>query len=170
MKYEKHWGSNDFTKGAEQILITITTLLKLLLKYYIYEGVSKSFQTQLIMKYMLTFGITRWEPTQRVMVAKLTTLTHKIVIQLHLVAENCTICSPRSRWPVRKLLDTPSYTWNKNVTAHWMRITELLNDTVSTRGYLSLNEVRGWLYAVRWKGMNWCGLFEGIMLTLDWRD
>jgi hypothetical protein len=33
----------------------------------------------------------------------------KIVIQLHLVAESCTICSSRSRRPVRKLLDTPSY-------------------------------------------------------------
>jgi hypothetical protein len=35
--------------------------------------------------------------------------THKIAIQLHLVAESCTICSRRSRQPVRKLLDTPSY-------------------------------------------------------------
>jgi len=37
-------------------------------------------------------------------------LTHKIAIQVHLVAESCTICSSRSRRPVRKLLDTPSYT------------------------------------------------------------
>jgi hypothetical protein len=43
------------------------------------------------------------------MAAKLTRLTHKIAIQLHLVAENCTICSSRSRRPVRRLLDTPSY-------------------------------------------------------------
>jgi C4-type Zn-finger protein len=43
------------------------------------------------------------------MVAKLTKLTHKIVIQLHLVEESCTICSSRSRRPVRKLLDTPKY-------------------------------------------------------------
>jgi hypothetical protein len=43
------------------------------------------------------------------MAAKLTRLTHKIAIQLHLVAENCTICSSRSRRPVRKLMDTPSY-------------------------------------------------------------
>jgi hypothetical protein len=43
------------------------------------------------------------------MAAKLTNLTHKIAIQLHLVAESCTICSSRSRRPVRKLLDTPSY-------------------------------------------------------------
>jgi hypothetical protein len=43
------------------------------------------------------------------MAAKLTRLTHKIAIQLHLVAESYTICSSRSRWAVRKLLDTPSY-------------------------------------------------------------
>jgi hypothetical protein len=42
------------------------------------------------------------------MVAELTRLTHKIAIQLHLVAESCTICGPGSRRPVRKLLDTPS--------------------------------------------------------------
>jgi hypothetical protein len=41
--------------------------------------------------------------------AKRTRLTHKTVIQLHLVAESCTICSSCSRRPVRKLLDTPSY-------------------------------------------------------------
>jgi len=41
------------------------------------------------------------------MAAKLTRLTHVIVIQLLLVAESCTICSSRSRRPVRKLLDTP---------------------------------------------------------------
>jgi hypothetical protein len=40
------------------------------------------------------------------MAAKLTRLTHKIAIQLHLAVENCIICSSRSRWPVRKLLDT----------------------------------------------------------------
>jgi len=43
------------------------------------------------------------------MVAKLTRLPHKIAIQLHLVAERCTICSSRSRRAVRNLLDTPSY-------------------------------------------------------------
>jgi hypothetical protein len=42
------------------------------------------------------------------MASKLTILTHEIAIQLHLVAESCTICSSRSRRPVRKLLDT---TW-----------------------------------------------------------
>jgi hypothetical protein len=43
------------------------------------------------------------------MAANLTILTHKIAIQLHLVAESCTICSSRSKRPVRKLLDTISY-------------------------------------------------------------
>jgi hypothetical protein len=43
-----------------------------------------------------------------VMAAKLTRLTHKIAIQVNLVAEICTICSSRSRRPVRKPLDTPS--------------------------------------------------------------
>jgi len=43
------------------------------------------------------------------MAAKLTRLTHKIAIQLHLMAESCTICRSRSWRPVRKLLDVPSY-------------------------------------------------------------
>jgi len=43
------------------------------------------------------------------MAAKLTRLSHKIAIQLHLVAESCIICSSRSRRPDWKLLDTPLY-------------------------------------------------------------
>jgi len=43
------------------------------------------------------------------MTAKLTRLTHKIAMQLHLLAESCMIRSSRSRRPVWKLLDTPSY-------------------------------------------------------------
>jgi hypothetical protein len=43
------------------------------------------------------------------MAAELTRLTHKIAIHLHPVAESFTICSSRSRRPVRKLLDKPSY-------------------------------------------------------------
>jgi len=43
------------------------------------------------------------------MAAKLTRLTHKITIQLDLVAESCTICSLCYRQPVRKLLGIPSY-------------------------------------------------------------
>jgi len=42
------------------------------------------------------------------MAAKLTRLTHKIATQLYVLAESCTICSSRTRRPVRKLLDTPS--------------------------------------------------------------
>jgi len=45
----------------------------------LYEGVSKSFWTELIMKYTLT-TINTQGATQRVMVAKLIRLTHKIVI------------------------------------------------------------------------------------------
>jgi hypothetical protein len=85
----------------------------------IYEGVSKSFRIESITKQTTTATVTtntRWEATQRVMASKLTRLTHKIAIQLHLVAESCTICSSRSRRPVRKLLDTPSYLimWHSN--------------------------------------------------------
>jgi len=58
---------------------------------------------------MLKFGITRSEATQRVMAEKVIRLTHKIAIQLHLVAERCTIRSSCCKQPVRKLLDTPSY-------------------------------------------------------------
>jgi hypothetical protein len=58
---------------------------------------------------MLTTKTTRFEATQRVMAAKLTRLTHKMAIQLHLVAENCTIFSSRSMRPVRQLSDTPFY-------------------------------------------------------------
>jgi len=52
---------------------------------------------------------TRWKATQRIMIAKLTRLTHKMATQLRLVADSCTFCTSRSRRPVRKLLDTPSY-------------------------------------------------------------
>jgi len=50
------------------------------------------------------------------MVAKFARLTHKITIQLHLGAESCIACNSRSRRPVRKLLDTPSYTRTKGAT------------------------------------------------------
>jgi len=45
------------------------------------------------------------------MALKLTRLTHKIAIQLYLVAVSYTICGSRSRRSVRKLLDTPSYVY-----------------------------------------------------------
>jgi hypothetical protein len=43
--------------------------------------------------------------------AKLTRLTHKTEIQIHLVAEGCTICSSRSRPPDRRSLDTYLFTY-----------------------------------------------------------
>jgi hypothetical protein len=46
----------------------------------VYEGVSKSFRTESMNKYTLTFDTSRWEAIQTVVAAKLTRLTHKIVI------------------------------------------------------------------------------------------
>jgi len=46
------------------------------------------------------------------MEAKLTRLTHKVAIQLHLMEESCIICNSHSRRPFRKLLDAPSY-WSR---------------------------------------------------------
>jgi hypothetical protein len=84
--------------------------MKLTTCRHVYEGVFKRFRIELITKYTLTTINTRWEATQSVMAAKLIRLTHKIAIQLHPGAESCTICRSRSRPPVRKLLDIPSYT------------------------------------------------------------
>jgi len=84
-----------------------------------YERASKSFRTEPIMKYTLTFDSTRFCSLQRVMVAKLARLTHKIAIQLHLVAKSCTICSTRSRRPVRKLWLHPII---RRYVGRWSRI------------------------------------------------
>jgi hypothetical protein len=73
-----------------------------------YEGVSKRFRTESMSKYMVTTINTHSEATQRATAEKLNRLTHKIAIQLHLVAETCTIYRSRSKRPVRELLDTPS--------------------------------------------------------------
>jgi hypothetical protein len=73
------------------------------------RGCIQKFPDWVITKYTLTTINTRWEATQRIMEVKLTRLTHKIAIQLHPVTESCTICSFRSRRPVRKLLDTHSF-------------------------------------------------------------
>jgi hypothetical protein len=67
------------------------------------RGCIQKFPDWVITKYTFTTINTCWEATQRVMAAKLTRLTHKIVIHLHLVAESCTICSSCSRQPVWKL-------------------------------------------------------------------
>jgi len=49
------------------------------------------------------------------MVAKLTRLTYKIEVQVHLMVEICTIFSSRSRRKVRKLLDTPSHVQERDL-------------------------------------------------------
>jgi hypothetical protein len=77
------------------------------------RGSIQKFPDWVITKYKRTFGITHWEAIQRVMTAKLTRLTHKIEIQLHLLAESCIIWSSRSRWSVWKLLDIPFYVYRK---------------------------------------------------------
>jgi len=64
------------------------------------------------------------------MAAKLTRLTHKIAIQLLLVAENCTICGSRSRRPVRKLLDTPPYVVLYYGEETWTYTLHLIKNTV----------------------------------------
>jgi hypothetical protein len=56
------------------------------------------------------------------MAAELTKLTHKITIQLHLVTESCTIYSSRSRRPVQKVLDTPSYVQFSDVWTRFVNV------------------------------------------------
>jgi hypothetical protein len=95
-----------------------------------YGGISKSVRTESIMKYTLT-TINSSEATQRVMAAKRTRLTHKIVIQLHLVADSCSICSSNSRRPVRKLLDTSSYNqWSRDSAEKYTQCGMTLNQDV----------------------------------------
>jgi hypothetical protein len=78
--------------------------------FFTYEGVSTSFRTDSITKiHSYNNKHSLRSNTKRVTAAKLTRLTHKIAIQLHLAAEIRTIRSSRSRRLVRKLLDTPGY-------------------------------------------------------------
>jgi len=71
---------------------------------------------------MLTTINTRSEATQKIMAAKLTRLTHRVAIQLHLVAESCTICSSRSRRLVRKFLNTPSWMALKEIIMSYLKV------------------------------------------------
>jgi hypothetical protein len=113
--YLVRWG-NFWYNDCFQVFHICVWFMKLM--RLMYEAVSKSCRTESIAKCTLTTINTRWETTQRVMAAKLTRLTHKIVIQLHLVAERCNISSPRSRQPVQKLLDTLSYMKEKKCHVH----------------------------------------------------
>jgi hypothetical protein len=72
------------------------------------RGYNQIFRTESITTSTTIIINNRWEAIQRVMAAKLTRLTQKIAIQLHIVARNCSICSSRCRRPVRKLLNIPS--------------------------------------------------------------
>jgi len=56
------------------------------------------------------------------MAVKRTRMTHKIAIQLHLMAERCTIWSSRYRRPFRKLLDTPSYLYYWAISAILLQV------------------------------------------------
>jgi hypothetical protein len=79
-------------------------------------------------RYVYLWYITHREATLTIMAAKLTRLTHKIAIQLHLVAESCTICSSLSRRSVRKLFDILSYYF----TVQKLTITNFILITVSS--------------------------------------
>jgi predicted nucleic acid-binding protein len=66
------------------------------------------------------------------MAAKLTRLSHKIVVQLQLLAESCTVCSSRATWLVRKLLDIP-----------WVQ------EKPRNRRYLRQTDENIWIYEIR---------------------
>jgi hypothetical protein len=72
------------------------------------------------------------------MAAKLTRLTHKIAIQLHLVAESCTICSSRSSRPVRKRLDTHSYFAENNMNKAISAFNMLRRNNITCSSHLTL--------------------------------
>jgi len=79
------------------------------------------------------------------MAAKVTRLTHKIALQLHLVVESCIISSSRSRRPFPKLLDTPSYSLHpRSIDAVLYSVTSSQLYCVSVR-----KKVFGCLRAVR---------------------
>jgi hypothetical protein len=101
-------GAHNISISKDSIFIGIVASI-FVSTCFEYARIIQKFPDWVITKYTLTSINTRWEVTQRVMEAKLTKVTHKIAIQLHLVVQSCTICSSRSRRPVRKLLDTPSY-------------------------------------------------------------
>jgi hypothetical protein len=95
------------------------------------------------------------------MAAKLTRLTHKMVAQLHLVAQNCTIYSSRSRRPVRKLLDTLSY--SDQLTEK----TKTVNKTVMLGAHIWISNLT-WsaktIRAFQWK--EWRRCFQVTLIRL----
>jgi hypothetical protein len=101
------WRSSSWIQPLALYFRCVCVLVYTHTHTHTHESISKSFRTESIKKYTFTFGITRSEATQRIMAAKLNRLTHKIAIQMHLVAESCTICNCRSRRPVRKIWIPP---------------------------------------------------------------
>jgi hypothetical protein len=85
-------------------------------------------------------------------VAKPTRLTHKIMIQLHLPAESCTICSSCSRWQVWKLLDTPLYDSNLDFKCFNMNSMYIL--LYNILGTLFLNSIL--LIFCQWNSLMGC--------------
>jgi hypothetical protein len=107
----------------------VLSLLLLLLRLYLFmkcEGVSKNFRTESITKYTLTTINSRWEASQRVLAAELTRLTHKIAIQLHLVAERCTICSSGSTFRTASGLSSRTK-WGWESITYWSLVSKCIN-------------------------------------------
>jgi hypothetical protein len=127
----------------------------------VYESVSKSFRTESIMNYMIMTINIHWEATQGVMEAKLTRVTHKISIQLHLVAESCTICNLHSRQPVQKLPDTPPYSHWPNRKCYWEYSYIYWNEEIAYLLWQSYEYVGAgiaqWYSARLWAG--WSGVW-----------
>jgi hypothetical protein len=98
------------------------------------------------------------EATHRVMAAKLTRLIHKIAIQLHLVAESCTICNSRSRQPVQKLLDRPLYIliFVGHFSVYEITVSQLHGLEALDRSMIVINELKR-----LWKGI----FLEGLRKT-----
>jgi len=94
------WTPRAYLKTSRVFLSPLAMRHSWVLLTKMYEVISKSFRTESMTKYTTTKINSRWEATQRVMGAKLATLTHKIAIQLHPVAESCNICSSHSGRPV----------------------------------------------------------------------
>jgi hypothetical protein len=124
------------------------------------------------------------------MATKLTRMTHKLATQLQLLAENWTIRSSRSRRPVRKLMDTPSYlyrhfsqlmtVWKVNMSClsimAWRRIGRT-DVKLHIFSILQRNEWRTKLWVSRsgWficrqsaSGPHWTGGWMGPQRVLKW--
>jgi len=126
--YVQRTGSGDRKKQCRRSTCKIKSLKWVSI---IIRGSIHTFLDWVITKYTLTCGITHWEATQRIMAAKLIRLTHKLTIQLHLVAESCTIWSSSSRRPVPKLLYTCLSPRRRNRDISWLKVAALYRNYVT---------------------------------------